>query len=86
MTLDGKFLVTVGEQTPTILCENHAKIFEKTMMVAEIPHTIYELEDEDGPYHCHACDLVVAKQYAAAVQAAQDLEDNRPRIILPGDM
>jgi hypothetical protein len=53
-----------------ILCEKHAKAFEAAALVANTPHTIYEMEDEDAvDARCHACDL-------------QD-ELTRPRIILP---
>jgi hypothetical protein len=78
--MNGKFLVTVGDRPPTIMCEKHAKVFEQTMMVNEIPHTIYELEDDDGLYYCHACDLQVAKAYAKQVEDA-----NQPTIVLPGE-
>ena len=77
--MNGKFLTTVGEQPPAIMCEEHAKVFEIAMTANEIPHTIYELEDDDGPYYCHACDLQVAKAYAKRVADAQ------PRIVLPGE-
>lgn len=81
LEMNGKFLATVGEQTPTILCERHAKIFEIAMMANEIPHTIYELEDEDGPYYCHACDLQVAKDYVKRVEE----QASTPKIVLPGE-
>jgi hypothetical protein len=75
------FLTTVGEQTPVILCEKHAKTFEQTMIVCDVPHTIIELDDdEDTPKHCHACDLVVAKEYAKMVEQA-----HAPKIVLPGE-
>jgi len=58
------------EQNTMILCERHAKAFEAAALVANTPHTIYEMEDEDAvDARCHACDL-------------QD-ELTRPRIILP---
>lgn len=79
--MNGKFLVTVGDQTPNILCEKHAKIFEVAMLANDIPHTIYELEDEDGPYYCHACDLQVAKDYVKKVEDA----NNAPKLIMPGE-
>jgi hypothetical protein len=78
--MNGKFLTTVGEHPPVIMCEKHAQVFEQTMMVNEIPHTIYELDDEDGPYYCHACDLQVAKAYAKRVEEAA-----QPKIIIPGE-
>lgn len=78
--MNGKFLTTVGEHPPVIMCERHAQVFEQTMITADVPHTIYELDDDDGPYYCHACDLVVAKDYARRVE-----EQNQPRIILPGE-
>jgi hypothetical protein len=65
------FICAIEENT-MIMCEKHAKAFEAAAMIAETPHTIYELEDSDTAYICHACDL-------------QD-ELNRPKIILPGDM
>ena len=49
--------------------------FEKMMMIAEVPHTIYEMEDEDSlDLECQACNL-------------KDTVDEltRPKIILPGD-
>ena len=60
------------EQNTMILCEKHAKAFEQAAMLANTPHTIYELEDEDAiDAVFHACDL-------------QD-ELTRPKIIMPGD-
>ena len=70
--MEGKFLISVGDATPAIMCENHARAFEQLMMDEGLIHTIYELDDGDGPYKCHACDLQVAQE-----------EANRPRIILP---
>lgn len=70
-----KYLATVGDNLPTIMCEDHAKMFEKIMMIAEVPHTIYEMEDEDClDLDCQACNL-------------KDTMDEltRPKIILPGD-
>lgn len=61
------FICAIEENT-MILCEKHAKVFEMAAMAAETPHTIYELDDSDTAYVCHACDL-------------QD-ELTRPRIIL----
>ena len=55
-------------------CSSHM-MFEKMMMIAEVPHTIYEMEDEDSTdLECQACNL-------------KDTVDemNRPKIILPGD-
>jgi hypothetical protein len=51
------FLCSVGPGG-LILCENHAKAFELALMVAETPHTIIELEDEDreGRF-CQACEM-----------------------------
>jgi hypothetical protein len=58
-----------------LLCENHAKAFERAAMIAETPHTIYEMDDTDtGGYHCHACELKDAVD-----------EMNRPQIIMPGE-
>lgn len=58
------------EQNTMILCEKHAKAFEAAALVAETPHTIYELDEDDAvEAKCHACDL-------------QD-ELTRPRIIIP---
>jgi len=66
------YLTTAGENTPVIMCEKHAQIFEKIMMADEIPHTIYELDDEDMVNRkCQACNLL------------PDIIDNQPRIILP---
>ena len=76
----GRFLATVADQTPVVLCEEHAKIFEMTMMVNDIPHTIYEFDDEDESQYCQACDLQVAKEYARRVEEAA-----QPKIILPGE-
>lgn len=60
------------EQNTMILCEKHAQAFEAAAMVAETPHTIYEMEDEDAVGAiCHACNL-------------QD-ELTRPKIVLPGE-
>ena len=71
MTQDSKFLVTIGGNPPTIMCEKHAQMFEKIMTLANIPHTIYEMEDDETDKKCHACNLTT------------DIIDNTPRIILP---
>jgi hypothetical protein len=66
------FICAIEENT-MVLCERHAQAFESAAMIAETPHTIYELEDEDAATAvCHACDL--------------QEELNRPKIILPGDL
>ena len=70
--MEAKFLVTVGDMPPAMMCETHAHTFEVMMIADNIPHTIYELDDGDGPYVCHACDLQKAKE-----------EADRPQIILP---
>jgi len=70
--MQARFLVAVGAMTPTMMCEYHARAFERLMLEHEQPHTIYELEDEDGEHECHACDL------KATIEEAE-----RPRIILP---
>ena len=58
------------EQNALILCEKHAQAFEAAALVANTPHTVYELDEEDAAQaKCHACDL-------------QD-ELTRPKIILP---
>lgn len=69
---NSRFLATAGDFPPVILCEEHAKIFETMMMANNIPHTIYELDEEDGPYKCHACNL------------SETIEEaTKPQIILP---
>jgi hypothetical protein len=80
MEKTGRFLTTVGEQPPVILCERHAQVFEIAMVANDIPHTIYEFDDEDESHYCQACDLQVAKAYAKRVE-----EQNQPKIILPGE-
>ena len=65
-----KFLVSTNDNPPVIMCEKHAQTFEKVMTIASIPHTIYELEDEDNDRKCQACNLWA------------DVIDNQPRIIL----
>lgn len=79
--METKFLVSVGEGTPTIVCERHAQAFESLMIEQSVPHTILELEQEDTPKYCHACDLVVAKDYVKR----REERENQPRIILPGE-
>jgi len=80
MEKTGRFLTTVGEQHPVILCERHAQVFEMAMVANDIPHTIYEFDDQDESQYCQACDLQVAKDYIKRRdQAAQ------PKIILPGE-
>jgi hypothetical protein len=65
------FLTTIGEEPPIIMCERHAKTFEQIMTVGNVPHTIYELDDEDTlTAKCQACNLI------------PDLIDNQPRIIV----
>ena len=68
---ESKFLVSTNENPPVIMCEKHAKVFEMVMTMANIPHTIYELDDEDNHKNCQACNLWA------------DVIDNQPRIILP---
>lgn len=69
--MDSLFLVASGENIPMIMCETHAKIFEKICIVSETLHTIYELDDEEQlTAKCHACSLL------------PDIIDNQPRIIL----
>lgn len=80
MEKTGKYLTAIGERSPAILCERHARVFEHTMLTAQVPHTIYELDDDDGPYYCHACDLQVATEYVKKMQ-----QENQPRIIVPGE-
>ena len=82
MEKTGRFLATVADQTPVVLCEEHAKTFEMTMLVNDIPHTIYEFDDEDESQYCQACDLQVAKEY---VKKRDQAQANQPRIILPGE-
>jgi hypothetical protein len=74
-----KFLVSAGTNTPVIMCERHAQAFESMMIEKDTPHTILELEQEDTPKYCHACDLVVAKDYAERMKQAQ------PKIIISGE-
>ena len=63
------FLCVVGEKG-MIMCTNHSQTFELTMMATDIPHTIWELDDEDAEGKtCQACDL--------------HNELTRPRLILP---
>jgi hypothetical protein len=81
MEKTGRFLTTVGEQPPVILCEQHAQVFEIAMVANDIPHTIYEFDDEDPSQYCQACDLQVAKDYIKR----QAEVANQPRIILPGE-
>jgi hypothetical protein len=65
------FICAIEENT-MILCEKHAKAFEAAATIANTPHTIYEMEDEDAvDARCHACDL-------------QD-ELTRPKLIMPGE-
>jgi hypothetical protein len=77
----GRFLAAMEDQPPVILCERHAQAFEVNMIGNDIPHTIYEFDDEDPSTYCHACDLQVAKAYAKRVE-----EQNQPRIILPDEL
>jgi hypothetical protein len=80
MKKTGRFLTTVGEAHPVILCERHAQVFEIAMVANAVPHTIYEFDDADPSEYCQACDLQVAKEYALRQ------EQNKPRIVLPGDL
>ena len=68
---ESKFLVTINDNPPVIMCEKHAKIFEKITLLANLPCTIYELDDEDSHKKCQACSML------------PDIVDNMPRIILP---
>lgn len=66
---DPLFLCSVGKEG-ILLCERHAKVFELSLMTAKVPHTIYELDEEDTEtITCQACDLT------------DTLE--KPRFILP---
>lgn len=70
--MNSKYLVIAGD-VPTIMCEEHAKMFEKMMIVSELPHTIIEMEDEDSVDSvCQVCELKETKD-----------ELSRPKIILP---
>jgi hypothetical protein len=68
------FLV-IANDIPAIMCEEHAKVFEKALMVNDLPHTIYEMDDDQSEEHfCHVCNLnAVLKQR------------DQPQIILPGE-
>ena len=79
--MTGRYLVTTGENTPSILCEKHARAFEQHFMEANIEHTIYEMDEDDELYHCHACKLVETNAHVKQLQE----EANRPKIILPGE-
>ena len=68
---NSKFLVTINDNPPVIMCEKHAQIFEKITLLANLPCTIYELDDEDSDKKCQACSML------------PDIVDNMPRIILP---
>lgn len=81
MEKTGRFLTTMGDQPPLIMCERHAKMFEMTMSVNDIPHTIYEFDDEDESQYCQACDLQKAKEYVKRREEAE----SQPRIIMPGE-
>ena len=82
MEKTGRFLTTVGEADPVILCERHAQVFEIAMVANDVPHTIYEFDDEDPSEYCQACDLQVAKNYVKRVEA----QASAPKIVLPGDL
>lgn len=69
-SIKAPLFVCAIEQNTMILCEKHARPFEAAAMIANTPHSIIEMEDEDIDGHtCMACSL-------------QD-ELTRPRIILP---
>jgi hypothetical protein len=82
MEKNGRFLTTVGEHPPVIMCEKHAQVFELAMSVNGIPHTIYEFDDADPSQYCQACDLQVAKEYVKRVENAKPSQN---KIILPGE-
>ena len=73
--MNSKFLATVGDNLPTIMCEEHAKMFEKIMIISEVAHTIYEMEDEDS--------IDLASQACNLKDTVDEM--NRPKIIMPGD-
>ena len=50
--MTGRYLVTVAEHTPSILCEKHARAFEQHFIAEAIAHTIYEMDEDDEHYHC----------------------------------
>lgn len=78
--MNSRYLVTVAEHTPSILCERHARAFEEHFIKEAIAHTIYEMDELDNNYKCHACQLVVTNEFVKQLQE----ENNKPRIILPG--
>jgi cell division septum initiation protein DivIVA len=70
--IESKYAACI-EDNSVILCEKHKEAFKLTAVIAQVEHTIIELEDEDAEkLTCHACDL--------------QAEMTRPRIILPGDL
>lgn len=81
MEKTGRFLTTVGEHPPVIMCEKHAKVFEMACIANDVPHTIYEFDDEDPSQYCQACDLQVAKDYVKRIEE----QESQPRIIMPGE-
>lgn len=73
-TVEPMFLVMAND-VPVIMCEQHAKVFEKAMMIADLPHTIFEMDDDQSGLHvCQVCNL----------KETMD-ELNRPKLILPGE-
>jgi hypothetical protein len=78
--MTAKFICAIEENT-MILCERHAQAFEAAALIADTPHTIYEMEDEDAvDAVCHACHLAVAKEYIKRVE-----DESTPKIIMPGE-
>lgn len=68
--IEKMYFTMIANKSPNIMCEKHAMAFETLMVQHDIPHTIYELEDEDSENAvCQACDL--------------HHELTKPRIILP---
>jgi len=72
--MKSKYLVMAGE-VPTVMCEEHAKMFEQMMLAGDLPHTIIEMEDDEAINAvCQVCELKETKD-----------ELSRPKIILPGE-
>jgi hypothetical protein len=62
-----EYLVTIGDQGATLLCEAHMMAMRHTLDAAAISVEIYQMPADEEPVSCQACHLV---------------EVNRPKIIL----
>lgn len=58
------YLVAVRIDQPMIMCERHAREFERLMTDLNTPHTIIELDDEPTTSRCQVCETAELQMQA----------------------